>query len=344
MTNHATSKRNPLSLTAFGICLAAATIGGGGWAIADTQGEWTGVGESNTIQSQDDQINSQYRLNIAFKGGDAPAYIEAIRKASNGLANIVVMEKVDQVRIPAVELRSVSIRSAIEFLTGQRSNESGVMTRLHVDVVEGESFREDSGEENGFSQVQQSSNIFVVTAEEFPERQLGQSAPTESNVWNVSMLLEYMSGDDVLGAIDTALPLATDNDEPNIIIRFHEETRILIGKGGSRELDLVGQVLDALDQSAHMQRMTEERSKAAADQIEDQDRKMREVIDSLQQDFRVRQVAAIAEQSELRHQIERLEMSTADLHQELDARQAVIESLKAELMSAHAKLADRKKE
>lgn len=273
-------------------------------------------------------------LSLNFGGGTAADYIEAIRSASKS-ANIVVMPGAEHVLMPPVQLKAVTLLSALKLLDHLQSvDENGRRYILRFDQIESNWFdlTDDDRRREGVDSPT-TLPVFVVNVDSAPAPwgKQDQSA-VEPQVWDIESLVQALSADDVLATIDVALPLATE-DEPNVEIRFHEETGILIARGEAMALRMIDEVLNHLEGTAQARGAADERARRV-DELEsvlEERRKHAEEVAAQRE-----QLAQEAEQMQVR--MRELREVVDQLRVELDGRSAVISELRSRILQLETAL------
>jgi len=277
-------------------------------------------------------------LSLDFEGGTATDYLDALRDAAKS-ANIVVMPGAEHVLMPPVQLKAVALSSAVDLLNNQQSvDEDGMRYILSVDQIESDRFElsNDDRRREGIDSLT-TLPVFVVNVDSEPAR-LGDSDQTrlESQVWALEPLLQLqlqpLSADDVLATIDVALPLAAEG-EPEVEIRFHEETGILIARGDFRALQMVDNVLNQLEGSAHALRKADEQSRRAQE-MESAFQEVREHMEKLT----VEREHLAQEAEKIHSRMRELERVMDQLRAELDERSAVISELRSHIVQLETAL------
>ena len=157
-------------------------------------------------------------VTVDFRGGTLVGYVEAIRQATDG-ANIVVTG-VDAQAIPvgAIRLDDVSVESALRAV----EQTYPVDDREWVDV-----------------------RLQTVGPPNQPGKPVYRLGAVRSSVkvWNVlDMFVSKVKPADVLTAVDAAVELVMENDQP-ARVRFHESTGVLIATGSPRQVNAIEDVI-----------------------------------------------------------------------------------------------------
>ncbi|MCI0353370.1 MAG: hypothetical protein L0Y44_10850 [Phycisphaerales bacterium] len=188
-------------------------------------------------------------INLDFPGGTVPQYIQAIRKASDDV-NIVVLVDFSNVSMPPVQLRDVDPWSALLVLDSIPSYQGGRTVKIDVS----NSFQQRADFVAGNERPVFTVNGVVTSGG-------SRNDPTESAVLEISELLGGEVKDaDVLTAVQTALELLPDDLEP-AKIKFHEATGLLIVHGHPEQVRSVKNVISQLQErmSRQQHRLTERR-------------------------------------------------------------------------------------
>lgn len=229
-------------------------------------------------------------FDLSFDGGSAADYLTVVRKAVPD-ANIVQHSDVALATLPPIDLRSVTLPSALRLLDGHQAMASGRQVVLKVDM----------------QQHPQSAPIYQVLAYASPA-----DDPPATLVLSVASLLgPDLSADDLLGAIETALGVISKGAAPTL--KFHEPTGLLIGEGTAAQIRTIQEVISQLGTWAH------ERDRSRIEQTEARDtvNRMRKQVDTLETEL----VATTRALTEARSRLEIAQRETAD------ARDAIREAV-----------------
>ena len=158
------------------------------------------------------RIYQDFRFDIMFsQPTSVEDFADLLREKTDGRVNILVASDARNVMISSLELKGVSIASALLAMS--------VATRQEV-------YYDDSGE--GFIQVMRDSEISL-------------------KVFNVSHIVSRneQAQTSMLSAIEIGLKLNNSSPE-NVSLKFHEETKLLFIRASDSDLDIVIQVLEQL--------------------------------------------------------------------------------------------------
>jgi len=278
-----------------------------------------GAQERRANETNRTEIIRPPAVSIDFDGGDALEYIEAVRDAA-GEVNIVVKGPVEEIELPEIQLKGVSVESALQLLDGERVRTDEEHIILRVDEIEGEVVKqEEGGMAARYTTVGRLPSIYVVAAHVQPLQDRDPSPlKTDSRIWALSEILQYIPADDVLGAVDVAVPLATDDDEPEIEIRFHEETGILIARGPHSVLNTIEETIEELHRTARV-REHEEAEQRDHERREEQSRRE---MDEMKREFARAQEQMQRERERMQHEFqqqrEQMQMEAERLRHELE--------------------------
>lgn len=307
------------------VAAAACTLALSGGAIAQSNSAGQRGG---SIQQQADPAF----VDLDFRGGNAAEYIEALRKAAGDKVNVVVMDQVDAVSVPAVRLRGVDFASAIGILNGESSETDSAYVKLDVRAIEPSSI---GGPIAGVSR-----RVFKVTAEMRPK---GPDLRSQmSSIWSVVDLLgSGFSADDISTAISSALDLMLDGAEP-ANIRFHEETGLIMAFGSHQEIEVVSNVIDQLRVAASQRYEQERRGSAsqsaqlnkAYQEAEEGRRDALNRLTDVTQELESWKARAQAIEQEFAQATHR----SAKLESEMDTHRTIIRELESRLAQVSAEL------
>jgi len=176
------------------------------------------------------------RFDLNFRGGRLDQYIEAIREAQPD-ASIVLLPSTHRIFIPPINLRSVTVEAALRALGTQHSTDQGQIREIEV----------------------QSSRVEGSEQRVYSVKVLRQPVEYQTAVWSIAELLELgMSRNDVASAIQTAQEIAfmSIGDDLQPMVRFHEETKLLIVRASVESLEVFEEILREMRRSALNSRST----------------------------------------------------------------------------------------
>jgi hypothetical protein len=252
-------------------------------------------------------------IDLAFKGGTALEYAEAIKQAAGG-ANIVVMPEAADVPIPAVQLTNASIDAAAYLLDNHVSMRADGRVVLKVELVPVSAFGE-----------RQTIRIAGHTAD----------VEVDASIWGVSDIIANagLERPDLLAAVETALEVIGDTSSQPII-RFHEATDLLIIRGTERQREAVEHVLDELRrmgiEAAHSPVRLAEQQIAEARRVSQQDLEARQGLEARLMEAEARSQEAAQRAAEVDVDAERLRVRIEALQAMLEQRDMEIAALRAE--------------
>ncbi len=285
-------------------------------------------------QNQDATLpdNADLWVSVNFKGGTAADYVDAIRKAARN-ANIIVMPDAEMIEIPPVQLKAVALASALEFLDHKEATVENARYIINVERIITDSIaltdeeRDREGVTAHFALPIYSVNVKSMALNGGP-----RAPQTSSQVWAVESLITSLSADDLLASIDVALPLSTDGD-PNIEVRFHEETGILIAQGEFAALEMINQVIEQLQQTAYIREAQEATAKRNVENQQEQERRdqMMQARNGFEQD-----------RAEWKVQMEKAQSIINTLRSELASQNKTIQLLEEQVKTLKVQVASKK--
>ncbi len=174
-------------------------------------------------------------IDLKFSGGSAADYARVVQQAAPHV-NILVAPEAADVLMPAVELKSVAVGTALELLDGLTGAHSRIGA-IKLDVHHIRSAPQDQG-------------IYQIAA-----RIMGGRAPApsrKSGVVSIADIVgEHLGAEDVLSAVAAALDMLPDSVQPPVL-RYHQETRLLIARGTGEQLEVINDVIVAARQSKEL--------------------------------------------------------------------------------------------
>ncbi len=185
--------------------------------------------------------NERQLFDLSFRGGTVEEYAAAIRKVAPTV-NIVVMPNAAIAPVPALTLQSVSVHGALNFLDGREYRIGREAIALDLSFY-------NAGPQYDVERV------FTIGAR-------GSVEPTQSLVMSVDPLLDAMSKQDLLTAVEVALELVMENRAP-AVVKYHEATNILLVRGHPEQIGIVEDMLGELFNAAR-RKQAEEHNQAEA--------------------------------------------------------------------------------
>ena len=172
-------------------------------------------------------------IDLDFAGGTAASYLDAVREATGGKINIVAMPHVEEIILPAMKLRQVSVLAAISLLDGESLQTADRRVRLGVQPV---------GPTAG-----DTTPLFKVAA--IVEEAREYSGSLRSNIWSVAdMVTGGMTPDNITTAVSAALELIGP-EAAKAQVRFHKETSLLLARAEVEQIEIIDNVIDELRRS-----------------------------------------------------------------------------------------------
>lgn len=264
-------------------------------------------------------------LTLDFDGGTAAEFVDAVRKAAGDSANIVGDERLAYLPMPAVELKNVSVQSALRLLDGAEFSGGGSEHFARLEMLQSHP------SELPVHSIQIRSRVVREP----------QSQETDMGVWPALGIMEHgLTADDILTSVQIALEMAAagENEQKKLpAIRFHEQTGLLIVYGTPHVLAQVERVMDAIEESARQRAQSHAESvRERMSQIEhevvtsrEQAAQLAEVNQAMAMEMAAREAAMRTVEAELvrrtdeversRQMLVELERRAAQLQAELEA-------------------------
>ena len=264
-----------------------------------------------------DPFGSPPTISFTFKGGTVAQYVELLHKhlrERNADANIIVKSGAQDVELPSVELRNVTVESALQLLHDHVDAERN--TRLDLGAVHGGG-----------------APIYVLYA---------ASAHLPSNeetvhVWNVRQLLDNeVKAEDMLTAIETAMTLLRSTREP-AELRFHEATGLVMARGTKDQVRTIELVIQQLRETAihqEMEAMRRAELEQAAAMRADATARMQMEMESAQEEmsrFKQEREAIFLEMQAAKQNEEMRARENAHLQEQLKVREQELRDLERNL-------------
>jgi hypothetical protein len=196
----------------------------------------------------------QPTINLQFPGGTLDEYLKALQTAAGKINLIVEAPEAQAIRVPSVQLESVTVRAALGLLTGLHKLADG--TNVQVTLEE---FGEIKGDDRVIPVLRLRTQPWGI--------QLG--SPPEVRVWNIGDLLaDKKKPEGVLTAVETAVGLL-DSDHRPAQIRYHEDTTLLVVSGNSEQLNAIDRVVGGIREGVKRERAAAAATSSSRDAIAD---------------------------------------------------------------------------
>ncbi|HEX5176631.1 MAG TPA: hypothetical protein VFV83_06365 [Chthoniobacteraceae bacterium] len=189
------------------------------------------------------------RFDLNFPGGNVREFVAAVTKALGRPVNVIIPKEAEATTIPPVEVYAVTVNA----LFGALSNAS-----MRQVLVENKNAPNLSGyRETGFHFVPQDNRGSPETVWTFqvmapPELRTEEpvTAARAVQYYPVAEYLSHFDVEDITTAIESGWQLQGGElaKAPPPILRFHEETKLLICAGSPQQLEVIPQVLAGLGQ------------------------------------------------------------------------------------------------
>jgi hypothetical protein len=197
---------------------AVLAIAIGGFALPS----WGQVQETEKSEKRARKEKEEILPLLQYTGGPVGKYVELIRGYTK--ANILIGDEVAKLDMPAVELRDVELRTALEVVPQLVS--LGDDARMRLQVLDG------------------ASPVFVFKVDRRPEN------PPSLEVFSLQGLLSAkgeakLKQETILTAIEKDLAEMPQNQAS---VSFHPESGLLLVKGWADQLKVVKQVIEKLEE------------------------------------------------------------------------------------------------
>ena len=190
-----------------------------------------------------EQVPATQLISVDFDGGSLRDYVDAIRSVSK--TNILLEDGVDEVMVPAVELKRVEVGTALDAVTDIVEDKRSVNVRSH---------RSKFGATVYTVQVRSRQQTNVATMQG-PQRHV--------QVFSLRSLIEPMPGypgdeaqvfeaKTILTAIETGLSIS--GDKHAAVLRYHADSGLLFVEGSINQTSMVHSVLKSMGDDLEMLR------------------------------------------------------------------------------------------
>jgi hypothetical protein len=203
-------------------------------------------------------------VTVKFPGGSLRDYIGAVQKAAAPAdVNVVPPPDANDVKLPEISLKGVTVRSALEAVQWAVFDNAGSSAyQVYVNVNDGDT--------SPVYAVYRTNNPTVLDA----RRRAQEHGQQQIEVFSIRELIEPRPGtnneqanaarSNVLGAIETALRMQQDDGQQPPDVKLHQETSLLIVRGTPDQINIVRNVLARMRDDAERQGAST-RSSAARD-------------------------------------------------------------------------------
>ena len=167
-------------------------------------------------------------ISLSFPGGTVTQYLASVQRVA-GEINVIVAPEAQNVFVPAVTLKDVTVTSAINLINGRTRDEGTRSITINVEHMP--------------TYAQGERKTFQILA-----RVHGARHVSVARVWTVTNLLDNeIPSEAVLSAVEMALEVV--GSETKLDVRFHGDTGLLIASGDPYQLEAIEEVLDRLNDS-----------------------------------------------------------------------------------------------
>jgi len=189
------------------------------------------------------------RFNLTFPGGKVREFVVAVAKALGKPVNVIIPKEAEATVIPRVDVFGVTVSALFRAL--------GNASKRQILVPDGVPGNAAQYSEFGFSFLSEgddNSPENVWTFQVMPPPALGLEEPVSTpplvQYYPIAEYLSHFTVEDITTAIESGWQLQGGDlaKGPRPILRFHEETKLLICAGSSQQVEVIPQVLAGLGQ------------------------------------------------------------------------------------------------
>ena len=188
------------------------------------------------------------RFNLRFPGGKVREFVDAVAKALGKPVNVLIPKEAENTVIPPVDVFGVTVSALFGALSEASRgkilvrNKSSPNDNQYVEI----GF-------NFFAQDRDSSETVWTFRVITPPELSSKESKSPQRVVQFYPVAEYLSNftvEDITTAVESGWQLQGDGalKESPPILRFHEETKLLICAGSNSQLEIIPQVLAGLGQ------------------------------------------------------------------------------------------------
>jgi hypothetical protein len=186
------------------------------------------------------------RFDLDFGGGPPRLLVDAVSKASGRALNVIIPEMHDDIRIPEMHMKRVTVSSLFDAVS-EASKRNVYQTQGRPYGMQFGGAQTVSVESYGFrrSGNDEESPVWVFYYEKPPSDTV--ETPRSVRFFQLAPYLDGPNGlkvEDITTAIQTGYNLLGERSAPEL--KFHKETRLLIAVGDPHRLALIDEVLSSL--------------------------------------------------------------------------------------------------
>ncbi|MHC5115418.1 MAG: hypothetical protein ACYTGP_13445 [Planctomycetota bacterium] len=262
-------------------------------------------------------------IDVKFRGTTAEEFVEALRREA-GPINVVFDANLESMQVSPVELKRVTVESAMNMLDELQLSISGNWVVTDVDMV------------NKGRRPPGALPVWRVRAKPSGPRSTAERPQyQETHVWTLATVLESgFSSDDVLTAVETALTLKKNADP--VQLQFHRETKLLMGRGTQDQLETIDTLLHRLQKrssSDELKAQLQASERASEQEITRLRAQLEDcaVMDRLVTQWQTRAELYENEMSTLREELKETRAILQDRDDKIRAMQASIDQLRRAL-------------
>lgn len=182
-------------------------------------------------QKQDEKRNDPRdtsTLSLKFSGGSLADYVKALKEAAPDLNVIIAVPEARDIKVPAIQLESVSPGSAIGLLQGTYPLNDGTPINLFI-------------QDWGGSPAESAARVYKIWTN---PREMARP-PADVRVWSIGdLFLGDRKAEQILTAIETAVGLL--KGYPEAQIRYHADTTLVVASGDPDQLRTIDRVVDGI--------------------------------------------------------------------------------------------------
>lgn len=197
---------------------------------------------SAALQANANETLQENRFDIDFPGGDPWELVSAIEKASGENINALIPERAKALKFPPFRMHGITSTEFFNASSGQSPKYKRVeehQTGKKLQYFQDAYYWEPKQTKNG------APIIWILHFKEHAGT-ITELIPLNAVIpYNINKLLDKYTIDDITTAIDIAWQLS--GREVEAVLKFHEETKLLVASGTEREINIMLEVIKTLE-------------------------------------------------------------------------------------------------
>ncbi len=202
------------------------------------------IRQTRALRNTADQPSSTETLadpvfDLDFPGGKPAELVAALQTATGCPINLMIPDPLVDLRLPALRLHQITIPQLFQSLSAASKQTIYRGRNIGYYNIETEFFTQDK--------TPNTASVWIMRSNTPPIE------PPTTRLFPLAYYLQHgLTVDDITTAIRTAWEMRGDAQLP--VIKFHQETQLLIGVGHPDQLAIIGDILEALQTTVLVRR------------------------------------------------------------------------------------------